>query len=318
MLVVGGENLIDLMGKGSPSGRPEYVAAPGGSPFNCAKAAARQGLATGYITPVSTDSLGDLLARDIEESGARLLAPRVDAPSSLAVVTVERGEPSYGFYRTGTAERQVSLQALEDSMPREAKAFHVGSLALASGEDADVWAEFFTRRRAAGIFTTLDPNIRPGFIEDREAFRARLGRVLESADLVKLSDEDLEWLYPGESQGAAFERLRESAAAGLCVLTMGADGARARSRSGIEIDIPAVRPDSLGDTVGAGDTFMATLIAGLFRRGLASAGGVGSMAPDALGSLMLEAACAASINCSRLGCDPPDLGEIERLAGRRA
>ena len=162
MISIGGENLIDLVsGAAAANGLPQYVANPGGSPFNVAMASGRQGQKVAYLTPVSDDALGALLAERLLESKVTLAADRVPQPTSLAVVSITDGIPSYAFHRNGTAERQVTKRALHNDMPAETKLFHVGSLGLIEGDDADTWEAFFADCRNRGIMTSLDPNVRP-------------------------------------------------------------------------------------------------------------------------------------------------------------
>ena len=133
MIAIGGENLIDLVNSSVQGGLPAYTAYPGGSPYNVAMADALQGVATAYLTPISTDSLGDLLAGRLEECGVHLTGGRSDKPTSLAVVSLQDGMPSYGFYRNDTAERQVTIRFLDAVMPKDVILFHVGSLGLIEG-----------------------------------------------------------------------------------------------------------------------------------------------------------------------------------------
>lgn len=141
-IAVGGENLIDFVETGMVDGIPQYSANPGGSPFNLAIAAARQGSEVDYLTPISKDRLGNLLAERLTDSGVRLAAPRLDAPTSLAVVSLEDGQPSYQFYRKGTAERQITWDGLQSALEERPWAFHIGSLGLSGGDDADLWERF--------------------------------------------------------------------------------------------------------------------------------------------------------------------------------
>ena len=142
-IAVGGENLIDLVETETATGIPQYSANPGGSPFNVAIAAARQGCDVSYLTPLSRDRLGQLLAERLTESGVHLAAPMVPDPTSLAVVSLKNGQPSYQFYRNGTAERQITragLASLHDALPW---VIHTGSLAISGGDDASLWEEVF-------------------------------------------------------------------------------------------------------------------------------------------------------------------------------
>ena len=307
MLFVGGENLIDLVQLDQQDGLPLYQAIPGGSPFNLAIAAGRQGLQTGYLTPVSTDKSGDLLAALLDQAGVVLAGGRHPAPSSLAMVTLTNGVPSYSFYRDGTAERQISEDRLTAALTTDARLFHIGSLALAGGADADVWEALSARCKQAGIAVSLDPNVRAGLIADPDSYRARLARMMQLADIIKLSDEDLTWIYPDQSEQGALAQLVKDSGASVLVLTRGENGA-SLFHDGQWHDEPVAPMDELKDTVGAGDTFMATMLVWLVQNGAIS-----QLAGLSLGdklAMVRRAAQAAAINCSRQGCNPPFADEM--------
>jgi len=254
-VAVGGENLIDLVQE--DDGR--YVAHPGGSPMNVAMALARQGVDVHYLTPVSTDRMGDLIAERLKADHVKMAAPRNTAPTSLAVVSLTNGAASYQFYREGTAERQFSSEILAQTVPRDIKAFHIGSLAVSAGSDADAWVEYSLQCKERGIMTCYDPNIRAALIPDRSAFLKRFEQLIAATDILKLSDEDLQWLYPELGLAAAFQQLVDRSSSSLSVLTKGAYGAMAQAGD-VRTKRSAAHVDHLVDTVGAGDTFMATLI----------------------------------------------------------
>lgn len=307
MLFVGGENLIDLVQLDQQDGLPLYQAIPGGSPFNLAIAAGRQGLQTGYLTPISTDKSGDLLAARLDQAGVVLAGGRHPAPSSLAMVTLTNGVPSYSFYRDGTAERQISEDRLTAALTTDARLFHIGSLALAGGADADVWEALSARCKQAGIAVSLDPNVRAGLIADPDSYRARLARMMQLADIIKLSDEDLTWIYPDQSEQDALAQLVKDSGASVLVLTRGENGA-SLFHDGQWHDEPVAPMDELKDTVGAGDTFMATMLVWLVQNGA-----IGQLAGLSLGdklAMVRGAAQAAAINCSRQGCNPPFADEM--------
>lgn len=307
MLFVGGENLIDLVQLDQQDGLPLYQAIPGGSPFNLAIAAGRQGLQTGYLTPISTDKSGDLLAARLDQAGVVLAGGRHPAPSSLAMVTLTNGVPSYSFYRDGTAERQISEDRLTAALTTDARLFHIGSLALAGGADADVWEALSASCKQAGIAVSLDPNVRAGLIADPDSYRARLARMMQLADIIKLSDEDLTWIYPDQSEQDALAQLVKDSGASVLVLTRGENGA-SLFHDGQWHDEPVAPMDELKDTVGAGDTFMATMLVWLVQNGA-----IGQLAGLSLGdklAMVRRAAQAAAINCSRQGCNPPFADEM--------
>ncbi len=309
VILVGGENLVDLFQTEQGDGL-SYQAKPGGSPFNCAMAIGRQRARVGYLTPVSKDNLGQLLAATLEGSGVDLLAARHEEPTSLAVVSLNDGVPSYQFYRENTAERMVTLEGLTSITPEAVQAFYVGSLALTGGEDADAWAEYYCVMKAKGVFTALDPNIRPAFIHDRSRYIARLNRVLMQTDLLKLSDEDLEWLFPDENVADAASKLMKRTTAKLLVVTLGGEGAFALA-NGCKVTIKSAPVLNLRDTVGAGDTFMATLLAYLSRHNALKPDALADMNVEKIERLLKWAACAAALNCEKDGCNPPTLEELE-------
>jgi len=313
MILVGGENLIDMVPL--PEAVPNsFQALPGGSPFNCAMALGRQGQKVGYLTPISNDSLGDLLAAKLISSDVQLLSKRREEPTSLAVVSLQDGVASYQFYRNGTAERMVSLKGLIESTPDDAMALHLGSLTLAGGADADIWAEYYCKMHGRGMFTSLDPNIRAAFIHKPTEYVARLDLVLKHTDLLKLSDEDLSWLYPDEDIIVAAAKLARRSSAKILIVTLGEDGSFALS-NGQVIRVGAAHVPKLQDTIGAGDTFMATLLAHLARNNALTAKSLEEMNGSDLQELQEWATQAAALNCAEIGCSPPVYQTLEALLG---
>lgn len=310
MILIGGENLIDYIQEPVSDGYPVYRAVPGGSPYNTAKAASRQGVPVGYLTPFSDDSLGQLLQSEIAKEDLALLGGTSTKPTTLAVVSLKNGQATYQFYRENTAERDIDLAHLTKAIPADAQAFYVGSLALSDGEDALIWASLFKSMKARGLFCALDPNIRAAFIPDREGYLARLNDLIAVADMVKLSDEDLEWIAPGEDLRAATRGIFDRSAADLVVLTMGDKGAFAVTAAG-EVEITPNPVENLIDTVGAGDTFMGSLLAQTSKRGLMAPGAITAASLGDMESLLQYAARAAAINCTRKGCNPPTSEEVE-------
>ena len=311
MIVVGGDNLIDLIQTGAVTDRVQFAGKRGGSAYNTAMALGRLDAETAFISPMSTDNLGRLLRQGLEESGVGVIGPKLDAPTSLAVVTFDGEQPSYRFYRENTAERLVSAKELRESWPEGAVVFHLASLAITDGQDADLWAEFYCEIHGRGITTTLDPNIRPMVIADRESYLERLKRLLEHTNILKLSDEDIAWMYPESDIEAAFDELVSATAANLCILTLGAHGAIGRLGN-ISSKIGAVEVSQFQDSVGAGDTFMAAVIAESLRLDLLNSQSGPRQTYENLESVLRTAASAAAINCTREGCDPPTRSELDQ------
>ncbi|MBL4808321.1 MAG: carbohydrate kinase [Rhodobacteraceae bacterium] len=309
MILVGGENLIDFIQENGGDGYPLYRAIPGGSPYNIAKALSRQGAKTGYLTPISDDTLGALLAEGITDDNLTLLSPRSTLPTSLAVVSLVNGQAAYQFYRHGTAERDLTLASLHAAIPAETTGFNIGSLAITDGTDADAWTEAWIGAHNDGIFTSIDPNIRAPFIKDRDGYLARLTRMLKHADMIKLSDEDIAWITPDQPIEDAAKAMFDQSSAALLVLTLGAEGAIGFTKDGTVRIAPVAVPD-LKDTVGAGDTFMGTLLAQVSARGLMTKGALAKAPPNDIRAILETAAKAAAINCGRVGCNPPYLNEL--------
>ena len=303
MITIGGENLIDYVQTEVKDGLPVYTAIPGGSCYNVAIAAARQGQTVSYVTPISTDSLGNVLAQRLIDDGIQLATPRTDAPTSLAVVSVNNGQPSYQFYRSDTADRQIKPDTLDAAISDQTRVFHIGSLALIEGADADLWEQRFATLAANDVITSLDPNARPVVVKDKDQYVARLLRVMKHVRVLKLSDEDLEYLAPDQPLMEAFEQICSETQAAIIILTKGADGAVVRCGSA-QFDVAAAQADPLVDTVGAGDTFMGTLLVEISKTGL-SASKLGSIAKDELARIVTRAAKAAALNCQSAGCNPP-------------
>ena len=308
MIVIGGENLIDFLQVEGDNSAPTYQANVGGGPYNCAKALGLQGAKVGYITPISTDTLGALLAKELHAAGVELLAERGAEPTSLAVVSLQNGIPGYQFYRENTAERNVTLEALNKTAPSSMQTLYLGSLALSGGADADAWAAFYCAAHKRGVFTALDPNIRTAFIHNRTEYLSRLDRVLAHTDLLKLSDEDLEWLLPATPVEEAADILATRSSAKMVIVTLGDKGAFALIGNR-KITVTAAPLNRFGDTVGAGDTFMATLLARLENQ---DATALFDLDDSKVTELLTWAACAAAMNCEENGCKPPRLEELKR------
>ena len=203
----------------------------------------------------------------------------------------------------------MDLPSLNAHFPKDGRAFHLTSLSIISGADAEAWAEFFVSKHNAGIVTTLDPNVRPMLISDRETYIARLWHLMWHADVIKLSDEDLEWIYPELSFEAACEALLAKATAKLTIITKGAEGAIGYCK-GHKVIVPAYPVAKLIDTVGAGDTFMGTVLSELNGAGLLTQTALSKLTQERLQDLLSKAAKAAAINCGREGCDPPSSAEL--------
>jgi len=308
VLSVGGENLIDHVTR-----EGEVSANAGGSPYNVAMALGRQGATIHYLSPISTDAWGDKLADTLAAAGTTIVGGRVDLPTTMARVTVEAGIPTYDFERSGTAERAVTKDDLRAKLA-DVDALHTGSLAVIAEPDGQIWEDAAAEVYASGRFVSLDPNVRLSMVPDLASYRDRMFRMFKAVHLLKLSDEDLEGIFPDLDEAEALARVIELTSATLVVLTRGPEGASAwLGKERVDVAAPPV--PNLVDTVGAGDTFMATLVATLASSDRLSHSALATMGAEDVRSLLQRAAMAAAINCGREGCDPPTVSELDAALG---
>ncbi|MGI8626951.1 MAG: carbohydrate kinase family protein [Geodermatophilaceae bacterium] len=307
MLVVCGEAVLDLISDGSPTG---YRARPGGSPVNVAVGAARLGLPTALLARFGAGQFGRLLRSHAAAAGVSLaLSVNADEPAMLAVVGLDAsGTASYDFYIDGTAERGWQRHELPDPLPDQAQALHVGSISSWLAPAGALVSELVVREHHRGaVLISFDPNLRPVLIEDPGHARACVERVLVVAQLIKVSVEDLRWLYPQQDPGASAQRWAHTGPA-LVVLTAGANGARAY-RPGRPAYPVSARDVSVVDTVGAGDAFTAGLLAALADRGRLHRHGLDDLDDGELDAILSSAALVAALTCARAGADPPSRAE---------
>jgi len=301
MILCCGEALIDMLPRVTDRGEAAFAPYPGGAVYNTALALGRLGVASGFFCGLSTDMFGAQLAGHLAESGvSTALCPRPDRPTTLAFVTLAGGQARYVFHDEGTAMRMLSpadLPALDDAVA----ALFFGGISLVS-EPCGTAFEDLARREAPARLIMLDPNIRPGFVRDEGVYRARLARMIALADILKVSDEDLRWLMPGQPEAEAIGALRAAGPA-LVLVTRGADGAEAHHAGGV-VRVAAV-PVTVVDTVGAGDTFNAGILAGLTRAGALSRAALPALPVGLLQQVLGLATRAAAVTAGRAGADPP-------------
>lgn len=305
MIVVCGEALIDLVPVG-PDG--PYAARPGGSPANVAVGLGRLGVPVALLCRLSADALGRRLAAHVAAAHVdttwALPAPE---PTTLAVVTLDPGgDAEYAFYVDGAADGGWCTEDLPADLP-EGAALHVsGSLALAVPSMGDALEALLTRERGRRVLA-LDPNVRPRLVRDEVALRARLDRWLGLVDVVKISEDDLAWVAPGEPVEQVAARWRAGGPA-LVVVTRGPDGVHAAGPAGT-VDLPG-RSVAVADTVGAGDAFMSGLLCALDEGGALDAAALAALPAEALRAALAFAQEVAAETCRRVGADPPWRAEL--------
>ncbi|MGW6295416.1 carbohydrate kinase family protein [Streptomyces sp. NPDC055058] len=304
MIVVAGEALIDLVPqeKQEKGALAPLTPALGGGPYNTAVALGRLGSPTAFCSRVSRDAFGEALLDRLRATGVDVSAvQRGEEPTTLAVATVGAdGSAAYSFYVEGTADR---LFTAPGSLPPGTRAVSFGTCSLVLEPGASAYEELMRAASAQGVFTALDPNIRPGLIADADAYRARFRGWLPSVSLLKLSEEDAAWLG-----GSPREWLAAGPAA--VVVTKGADGLVVLTRDGGEYAVPGERVRVV-DTIGAGDTVNAALLHGLAARDALSDAGTAALDADGWTGLLGFAARAAAVTCSRAGAEPPYAHELD-------
>lgn len=295
-VLVIGEALIDIVEDDGGLGGSDRELV-GGSPANVAVGLARQDHVVRLLTRLGRDDRGRRIAAQVEASGARIdVDSWTDAPTSTARARLRSdGSAAYEF----AIDWEVPVVS-----PDGMRAVHTGSIALFLEPGGMAVLETLRAASSAGALVSVDPNIRPALVGEHAIALERFTQAAASADLVKLSDEDAEWLYPGLSPAEVLERIAGYGPR-LVVMTRGADGAIGLGPGGIA-EVPSLTV-SVSDTIGAGDAYMASLIS--------SALDDGSMLvdADAFGSAMRRAAVMAGITVSRAGANPPTRADVDAV-----
>ncbi len=295
-----GEVLIDLL-----PGTPDRVAVVGGGPANTAKALARLGHDVNFIDGISTDDYGvkaraELLADEVNLD----LALTSDKPTCLAIVTLAADrKASYEFKIDGTATFDFDLNWLPDPSVHKPSVLQIGTLVTIVEPGATVLYDW-AMKVAEFAPIVFDPNIRPSVMGDRDRYQAAVEKWAAISSVIKVSDDDLAWLFPGQPFEEIAKRWVADGAA-LVVVTRGVNGSIGYTESGVE-EALGVKID-LVDTVGAGDTVGAVIIEAMVRDGILSLQGEG------LKKVLNRAAAAAAITCSRAGAQPPYKHELAKL-----
>ena len=306
MILCCGEALIDMLPRTTTLGEPAFAPHAGGAVFNTAIALGRLGAPTGFFSGLSTDLMGEILTQTLTASNVDTsLAARSNRPTTLAFVKLVNGQATYAFYDENTAGRLLSPADLP-TLPARVNTLFFGGISLVNDPAAATY-EALQARESGTRVTMIDPNIRPGFITDQAPYRARLSRMMARADIVKLSDEDLHWLM---GAGDLTRLARQIIATGpsLVFLTEGANGARAVTAT--QDRFVAAQKVTVADTVGAGDTFNAGVLAALHRAKALHKPALATLPDPTLDAALTLGTRAAAVTVSRAGANPPWADEL--------
>lgn len=306
MILCCGEALIDMLPRTTTAGEPAFAPYVGGAVFNTAIALGRLGAPAGFFSGLSSDLFGgqfrDALGASKVSSTYAHTSPR---PTTLAFVKLTNGQATYTFYDENTAGRMLTVDDLPQ-LGNEIEAMLFGAISLISEPAGSAYEEFMRREHESRVMM-LDPNIRPNFIPDKAKHLRRIRAMMAMADIVKLSDEDLNWF--GEA-GSHEDVIRNWLDRGpkLIVVTHGSEGAVGYTRE----HAVTVMPEKVEvvDTVGAGDTFNAGILASLHEQGLLTKAAISGLSKDAIHKALALGAKAAAVTVSRAGANPPWRHEI--------
>jgi fructokinase len=308
-IAIAGEALIDLISEHDGRFNPCL----GGAVYNLARALSRQGMGTLYLNPFSADKLGQALMQKMVDDGVVLSQPSpVQAVTSLAVVNLnDDGHPSYAFYREGVADRQVTAATMNADCAQHADSIDMvctGALAL-DARDRHVYLPWLLEQKTKGKCIVVDANLRPSVMPDLTSYRQCIQDYLDVADIIKVSDEDLMALgSPGESTFEKAQSIFKNTNAKLIALTLGAEGAWLLTATGQSYFAKEQATLHVVDTVGAGDCFLAGLLAALSQVKAADTGLINTLASlDATQAQMVlgHAVASASLCIQERGCVPP-------------
>ena len=309
MILCGGDALIDFMPVEQANGLVAFMPRPGGAVLNAATALARLEQDVSFVGALSTDLFGDMLHDHMVREGIGTASvSRSDDDSTLAFVSLADGEARYAFYDSASAGRVWA--GLTEPLPA-AEALHVGSLTLFSDPPASAYMDL-AEQASSRMVVSLDPNCRPSLIPDEEAYSRRIARISTASHIIRLSDEDLAFLHPSASEEDVVDGLLDGLTR-LVIVSRGAEGASAWWAGG-RVDV-AAHETNVQDSIGAGDTFHAGVLAALSRAGQLEAKALDRLDRASVEDVLAFGTAAASLNCMESGCDPPILSAVLECLG---
>lgn len=306
-----GECLIDFMPQEKDGATVGFSMCPGGSILNVAVSLARLGQSAAFACKMGDDYFGRYLRAYIEQEGidTRFLLTS-HAQSTLAFVAMEGGHPAFSFYGNGAADTLLTIAEVPETLFVETGILHFGSISLLSGTTPSAVLAIAERLKGQALLS-FDPNIRPDFIQDEQEYRALFQHLVSLTDVLKLSDADLAWVFPGLSIEEGARKLQSQGPA-LVLVTQGEDGAFAVWDEKRSLQVPSFAVHVV-DTVGSGDAFCASFLSGLVEHGITSREALERVTTEDLQAMLRFANGAAALNCTRFGANPPPRAAIEQF-----
>ncbi|RWX76878.1 carbohydrate kinase [Neorhizobium lilium] len=306
MILCCGEALIDMLPRETTLGEKGFAPYAGGAIFNTAIALGRLGIETGFFTGLSDDMMGDILRDTLRQSHVDFsYCATLSRPTTIAFVKLVDGHATYAFYDEGTAGRMITDADLP-KLGDDCEALHFGAISLIPEPCGSTYETLMMREHDKRVIS-LDPNIRPGFIKDKASHLARIRRMAAMSDIVKFSDEDLAWFgLDGDEDTLARHWLHHGAK--LVVVTRGAQGAVGYT-SAHRVEVASEKV-TVVDTVGAGDTFDAGVLASLKMQNLLTKAQIANLTEDQIAAVLRLGSKAAAVTVSRAGANPPFAKEI--------
>jgi fructokinase len=308
MIICCGEALIDMIPLQGVDGRQGFQPMVGGAIFNTAIGLGRLEVDVAMITGIATDMFGQQLKAALADSQVQTnLVVQSELPTTLAFVSLKNGNATYTFYDENSAGRSLKLSSIP-ALPANSSCLYFGGISLISEPCASTYCAL-AEREAVKRVIMLDPNIRPNFISDEQNYRARILRMIAVADIIKVSDEDLDWLvHDGVDLADKVNRIRYSSNQ-LIIVTRGAKSCLGFGANGLIVKEP-VQEAKVVDTVGAGDTFNSGLLASLSEQGCLTKAGIVNLSAQQISEALIYGATVAAVTVSRAGANPPRLEDL--------
>ena len=312
-----GELLVDFTESGlSTQGNPMLEANPGGAPCNVLSMLQKLKKKTAFIGKVGNDAFGNMLAETVKEQGIDISSLLTDetVPTTLAFVhTKEDGDRSFSFYRNPGADMMLRKEDLHEDLIRDAKIFHYGTLSMTHDGVREATKKAIDIAKESGAILSFDPNLRPPLWKTLDDAKEQVAYGLSKCDVLKISDNEIQWFTGEEDFDAGIAKLREQYNIPLIMLSLGRDGSRAYYKD-LRVEVKPFLQDSTIETTGAGDTFGGCCLHYVLKYGL------DNLDEEKLTEMLTFANAAASIVTTRKGAlrVMPEVEEVEAFIKSRA